>query len=132
MSRAMFPNQYKMSSQYQSYHFCFIWKRNTLLSVGTNNVEQENGRVIFFANKFKVPEMKRFPYIHAEIDAISKLWGRHHIDSSLKTVVIRINKDYDIRNSKPCDRCNSVLNQLGLTKKLWHSTDKQIVKWKNS
>lgn len=127
MAEAMFPAEYDNRDGYQSFHFCFIWKRNKLLSVGVNDVNRENGRVLTFAQKFNVPVL--WPYMHAEINAISKLWGRHIIDQSLKTVVIRINKHFHLKNSKPCENCMPIMEKLGMTNKLWYSTNHGIVRF---
>ena len=128
IAESMFPSEYDRREGYQAFHFCFIWKRNKLISTGTNNPNRENGRVVLFAQKFNVPDMIKWPYMHAEIDAISKLWGRYHINSSLKTVVLRINNRMQLKPSMPCNRCMPVLSGLGLDKRLWYSDNKKVVK----
>ena len=62
------------------------------------------------------------PYLHAETDLISKLWGKYYIDSGMKMVVVRLNKRGQLRCSKPCDRCSQIIEALGITK-IWWSID---------
>lgn len=126
IAKAMFPAEYDSRQGYQAFHFCFIWKRTNLLSVGVNDVDRMNGRMVTFAQKFNVPVL--WPYMHAEIDAVAKLWGRYHVDHSLKVVVLRLNKELKLRDSRPCKICMPILSQLGLTNKLWYSVNNKIVR----
>ena len=63
------------------------------------------------------------PYLHAETDLISRLWGKYYIDSSLSIVIIRLNKRGEIRNSKPCAKCSKILDSLGINKVYWSTDD---------
>ena len=127
IAQSCFKQEYDSRSGYQTFHFAFIWKRSCLLSIGKNNLNNENPKALMFAEKFNVPDLVQWPYMHAEIDAVSKLWGKYHIDRSLKMVVIRLNRDFLLRNSKPCSKCQMILHPLGLTKRMWHSTNNGVI-----
>lgn len=96
-------------------HFAFIFVRNKLLSIGQNNMESTSGFTYQIGKRFNVEHNKEFPYIHAEIDAISRLWGKTHIGPRMSLVSLRLNKYGEYRRSKPCVNCTKVLDSLGLT-----------------
>lgn len=102
------------------FHFAFGFKKNKLLAIGQNNPEKTHTQALLLAKRFNT-ELEH-PYLHAETDLISRLWGKHYIDSSLKVVVVRLNKRGQLRCSKPCDKCSQILEALGITK-LWWSED---------
>jgi hypothetical protein len=102
------------------FHFAFGYNKNKLLAIGQNNPEKTHTQALMLSKRFSVD--LEHPYLHAETDLISRLWGRHYIDNSLKMVIIRLNKRGQLRCSKPCDRCNQIMKGLGLTK-IWWSID---------
>lgn len=102
------------------FHFAFGYKKNKLLAIGQNNPEKTHTQALLLAKRFNGDT--DHPYLHAETDLISRLWGKHYIDNSLKMVVIRLNKRGELRCSKPCDQCKHIITALGITK-LWWSTD---------
>jgi len=102
------------------FHFAFGYKKNKLLAIGQNNPEKTHTQAFILAKRFN--NDTNHPYLHAETDLISRLWGRYYIDSSLKVVVIRLNKRGELRFSKPCDQCNNILSALEINK-IWWSTD---------
>jgi len=77
----------------------------------------ESARVLKFKRRFKTNQ--EFLYMHAELDAVSRLWGRTHIDGDLLFVVLRMNRHRLIGDSKPCSFCESVLDSLGINKVYW-------------
>jgi len=99
------------------FHFAFAYKKNNLLAIGQNNPNKTHTSAYRIAKKFKINE--RYPYLHAETDLISRLWGKYYIDSSLKIVVVRLNKNGDLRNSKPCSKCQKILNALDIKQVYW-------------
>lgn len=119
IARSLFEATYDNSNRYQTFHFCFAWNKNRLLAIGQNRVDVPSPKVIYFANKFKSSHNKKFPYPHAEIDCISRLWGRFYIDNSVKIVVLRLNSHGQLQNSKPCKNCMTVLEPLGV--RVWYS-----------
>lgn len=102
------------------FHFAFGYKKNKLLAIGQNNPEKTHTQALILAKRFN--RDTDHPYLHAETDLISRLWGKYYIDNNLKVVVVRLNKRGELRCSKPCDQCDYILNALGITK-IWWSTD---------
>lgn len=102
------------------FHFAFGFKKHKLLAIGQNNPEKTHTQALVLAKRFNTD--LDHPYLHAETDLISRLWGKYYIDSSLKIVVVRLNKRGELRCSKPCDKCDQVLKALGITK-IWWSED---------
>ena len=101
------------------YHFAYVYKKNRLLSIGQNYPRYPNNKVFSFAKRFGIKDWLSHPFVHAELDAISKLWGKYHIDSSLKFVVLRFNRFGQIKNSKPCSNCKKILNALDVVEVYW-------------
>lgn len=102
------------------FHFAFGFKKNKLLAIGQNNPEKTHPQALILAKRFNTS--LEHPYLHAETDLISRLWGKHYIDSSLKVVVVRLNKHGKLRCSKPCEKCEQILKALDITK-VWWSED---------
>lgn len=99
------------------FHFAFGYKKNKLLAIGQNNPEKTHTQALLLARRFNTD--LEYPYFHAETDLISRLWGKHYIDNNLKMVIIRLNKHGKMRCSKPCERCEQIINGLGITKVWW-------------
>lgn len=108
------------------WHYAFGYKRNKLLAIGQNNMKMCPDHIsLKFARKFDTDT--KFPNRHAEIDLISKMWGKIYIDSSIKIIVIRLNKYLELQNSRPCPRCLKIIQALGVTR-IYHSTsDSNII-----
>jgi deoxycytidylate deaminase len=126
LATQLFPAAYNARGSYQSFHFAFLYKRNTLISIGQNDTQQESAKAKKFANKFRVEKTKKYPYIHSEIDAISKVWGKQYIDNSYSMVIIRLNKSLDLQMNKPCQSCTKVLKALGLSKVWWSDKEGNV------
>lgn len=111
--------------------FCFIYDGKRLLSIGQNEMETKNAKALYFGKRYKIPHLIEFPFIHAEIDAIGKLWGKHHITGTEKVVVVRLKKSGTTAKerkiiipalAKPCDSCYNVLQPIGL-RRVWWTTE---------
>lgn len=100
----------KTSTDFQ--HFAFIYRKNKLLSIGQNDPTSTNAKSRKLAKRFGAKKPLVYPYIHAEIDVISKLWGRLYIDKIFTLVSIRLNRHGELRISKPCKDCQIVLSSL--------------------
>jgi hypothetical protein len=107
------------------FHFAFGYKKNKLLAIGQNNPEKTHTQALFLSQRFNIDN--DYPYLHAETDLISRLWGKHYIDNSLKMVIVRLNKHGQLRCSKPCDKCEQIINALDI-KKVWWSIDNGFYK----
>ena len=82
------------------FHFAFGYRGNKLLAIGQNQPDKTNPKAFKIAQKFNL--QNNYPYLHAETDLISRLWNDYRIDSNLTMVIIRLNKNGELRNSKPC------------------------------
>lgn len=118
---------YPLSSERFS-HFCFLFDKNRLLAVGKNNTKQENYKAKYFGVKFGAEHFVKYPYIHAEISAIGKLWGRQQITGKEKCVIIRVGKT-GLLDSYPCFNCKTVLSALGFSS-VWHSISGDVIESK--
>lgn len=102
------------------FHFAFGFKRNKLLAIGQNSPEKTHTKALVLSKRFNTD--LEYPHFHAETDLISRLWGKYYIDSSLKLVIIRLNKHGQLRCSQPCERCSTIIRSLGINK-IWWSVD---------
>jgi len=109
------------NSKNKFFHFAFGFKKNKLLAIGQNNPEKTHPQAFILAKRFNTDT--EHPYLHAETDLISRLWGKHYIDNTLRMVVIRLNKHGYLRCSKPCDQCTQILEALDITKIWWSDND---------
>lgn len=110
------------NSRNKFFHFAFGYDKNKLIGMGQNNPEKVNAKALKLAKKFNIDSYQEFPYLHAETDLISRLWGKHYIDNSLKIIIVRLNKRGELRNSCPCEKCNKIMSALNITEIYW-STD---------
>jgi cytidine deaminase len=105
------------NSRNKFFHFAYAYRKNKLLAIGQNNPDKTHTQAFRIANRFNTDS--KYPYLHAETDLISRIWGKHYIDSSLKIVLVRLNKHGELRNSKPCIKCQQILNALEIDKVYW-------------
>ena len=125
LALSLFPEAYSEKRGYRTFHFAFGWKKNKLLAIGQNYPDKPSGKALRFPRMFKTPHTIAYPYLHAEIDVVSRLWGKVYIDNNIKIVVIRLNRTGQLQNSKPCKSCKTVLDALGV-EDIWWSTNKGI------
>lgn len=97
----------------------YLYSGRQLLAIGQNSMTVTSNKAFYFGNRFNVKKFKDYPYPHAEIDAISKLWGKYKITSKDKLVVVRLNKNGNPVLAKPCDNCKIILNALSIKKIFW-------------
>lgn len=105
------------STKNKFFHFAFGYHRSRLLAIGQNNPEKTHTQAFKLAKRFKTDT--QYPYLHAETDLISRLWGKVYIDSNLKMVIVRLNKHGQLRDSKPCSKCSAIISALGIEKVYW-------------
>lgn len=107
-------------------HFAFGFERNKLLAIGQNRYEY-SADVLRIARRFNDRYRLAIPTKHAEIDLLSKMWGKYYIDKRIKIVVLRLSKRGRLINSKPCKSCQYILDAIGVTK-IWYSrSDGEVV-----
>lgn len=121
ISLSLLPKAKKeRQSKNKFFHFAFGFRKNKLLAIGQNHPDKTHTQAFILSKRFNTD--LEHPYLHAETDLISRLWGKYYIDSNLKMVIIRLNKHGKLRCSKPCEKCEQIINGLGITK-LWWSMD---------
>lgn len=104
-----------------SLHFTFILRRNTILSVGYNNIRKTS------------PVAKKYGYeygfIHSEFDAIRRfpLSPEHLSDCYL--INIRANKSGQIRNSEPCRICSTFILPFNFKGIYYSVSNNEYEKW---
>ena len=127
ISESLFPEIYDSTKKYRTFHFSFAWKKNKLISIGINNPFMVNSKALKFAQRFNTKKQIKYPYLHAEIDMISRVWGKTRIDGSIKVVVLRLNSAGQLKNSKPCRSCASILEALDVDNIWWSDSVGNIV-----
>ena len=120
IAETILPKIYPTRKRNKIFHFAFGYKKNKLLAMVQNNPEQPSMKALRLSKKFQTN--LKYPYLHAEADLVSRLWGKHYIDNSLKVVVVRLNRHGELRQSKPCKRCDKILKALDVNK-VWWSTE---------
>lgn len=123
----LFPGVYaskkRIHPKKRVFHFAFAFTGRRLLAIGQNEQFKPNCKVFKFAQKFNIKHWKEFPFYHAELDVISRLWGKYYVDSYIKLVVLRLNKYAEICDSKPCHNCTILLQALNVQDVWWSKKD---------
>lgn len=118
MSLSLLPKAMQArNTKNKFFHFAFCFQKNKLLAIGQNNPEKTHTQAMLLSKKFGITN--RYPYHHAETDALAKIWNKHYINNNVSLVIIRLNKHGQLRNSKPCTRCNKIIKSLGINKVYW-------------
>lgn len=108
LAKAMRPIYQKT----RCFHVCFLMQKNKFISIGWN-VDRTH------------PILKKHPYgegtnsTHAEVSAIIK--GKNIKFDKCDLIVIRIDNNGNVANSKPCQGCLALI-QATYIKDVWHST----------
>jgi len=124
--REIAPARFSVLEGENFIHGAFLFKRNRLVSMGLNDPTRIRAEAFHFGIKFNIEKFKKFSFLHSEVDAVRKCWGKIHIDSSYSIVSLRINKKLELKNSKPCCHCNIMLKALGLDRVWWSNDDGDI------
>lgn len=128
ISNTLLPKVIKSRERNKFFHFAFIYQNNKLISIGQNNPEKTHPKAKKISERFRV-ELE-YNYLHAEMDAISKIWHRYYIDNNMSLIVIRLNRHGKIKNSKPCRYCDKIISCLSF-RDVWWSTNTHIVSENN-
>lgn len=118
LAEELFPKVHKEKTNNVNFHFAFGYCRTKLIGIGINDYTLNN-KARKIGERFNIDHIKKWSYLHAETDLISRLFGRYHIDSSLKIVVIRLNRFNQLQMSKPCKSCTEVLKALNVSDVYW-------------
>jgi|APGre2960657505_1045072.scaffolds.fasta_scaffold30645_2 deoxycytidylate deaminase len=100
------------------FHITTAFDKNRLIAIGANNYNKTHPRAYLFRKKEAEADYK--PSIHSELSAILKLGKEDCSDFSFFNV--RIDKNGEINNSRPCSGCIGLMEQTGF-KKLFYSTN---------
>lgn len=119
IAQQLFPQDYLNRKKYRVYHYSFGFIGRKLVGIGFNRPEMPNAKALYFGKRFGVEQFKEFSYLHSEIDLISRLWGKLHVDGDLAIYSVRLNKFGVQQNSKPCKNCQLILDALGITEIFW-------------
>ena len=123
----LFPQRYENATSHKAFHFAFLWKKNRLISIGQNCADKPCAKALYFAKRFKTKHRIKYPYIHAEINALQKDWGREQIDNSFSLVSLRVSRGCVLRNAKPCRDCQTVLSAIGVDDIWWSDKNGDIL-----
>ena len=104
----------KRSRRQQQDIMAFAYdKRGKLLSVGKNSYVKTHPLQARYSKKVGLPNKV---YLHAELDCLLKAKGQ----PIHKVVVLRIGKNGQPANAKPCPSCSLALQDFGV-KRIEHS-----------
>lgn len=115
----------------KSFHTTFIFNKNRILSIGTNNYNKEHP----YHKMGKYCGYKQNPSqyhacLHSEISALLRLGEE---DCSRYTFVnIRIDNNNKTSIAKPCPNCQRILNQVGYKKIIYSNSENgfdEILGW---
>lgn len=115
----------------KSFHTTFIFNKNRILSIGTNNYNKEHPyhRMGKYHGYKKNPSQYH-PCLHSEISALLRLGEE---DCSRYTFVnIRIDNNNKVSIAKPCPNCQRVLDQVGYKKIIYSESENtfaEILRW---
>tara|TARA_Y100000296_G_C5010598_1_gene174893 strand:+ start:74 stop:499 length:426 start_codon:yes stop_codon:yes gene_type:complete len=124
----LFPDAYSKRKKHQPFHFAFLFKKNRLVSIGQNNTTKESAKALYFAQRYNLKQQKKYPFIHAEIDAVSKAFGKIYVDNSFSIVSLRVSQGFILKNANPCKACSSVMKALNIDCVYYSDARGKIVK----
>lgn len=102
----------KMASNSTIYykHAAALISGNMIYSAGINK----------FIKQSKIPSLRKT--IHAEINVFENFPKKNIKGLVLDILVIRINKNHILKNSRPCNQCIEKLQKIGI-RKVYYSDD---------
>lgn len=95
-------------------HFSFITYKNSIISTGWNNSLKTHPLAYKFGYEF--------PFLHSELDSITKLQESVKILKNCNIVNIRLGKFDNILLSRPCKNCQKLLISFGF-KEIYYSNE---------
>lgn len=116
-------NVWKPHPKIRQYHYAAAFSGNKMIEFAGNDPINVNAKAYRMGEKFNIQTFKEHPYLHSESHLISKLLHRYNtICSNWAIVVLRINREGRILLSKPCKKCQKILDALEL-KNVYYSID---------
>ena len=96
-------------------HAAALISGNTIHSFGANK----------FIKEIKINDQIYYKTIHAEIMVFNKLPKKRV--RGMDILVIRINKNFALKNSRPCAQCIDKLNKMGIRRVFYSNDEGNIV-----
>lgn len=97
-------------------HAAALIAGDTIYSSGTNK----------FVKEIKINDQIYYRTMHAEITVFEKLPKKKF--RGMDILVIRINKNLALRNSRPCNHCIDKLSKMGI-RKVYYSNESGNIVW---
>ena len=97
-------------------HAAALMSGDTIYSSGANK----------FVKEIKLNDQTYYKTMHAEITVFEKLPKKKV--RGMDILVIRINKNLALRNSRPCNQCIEKLSKLGI-RKVYYSNEEGNIVW---
>lgn len=105
------------------YHYAAAFDGNKMIEFAWNNPITFDAKAFRIGQRFNIKTFKEYPYLHAESHLVSKLLHRYNtIRTNWSVVVLRINRDGRILLSRPCKKCQKILDAVELTD-VYYSTN---------
>lgn len=92
-------------SNFKHKHGCVIFKGSKIIASGYNEIR--------YCNELNKKYRKWINSLHAEQKTI--LFSQAPV-KRCSLLVVRINNNYDLMESKPCNMCQSLIQDVGITK----------------
>jgi deoxycytidylate deaminase len=103
-----------LNSALSNKHAACLFRGGEMMSFGVNkyfNVKVKNQNILLG--------------VHAEVDALSNINPK--IVKGMDILIIRCNKNLKLQNSRPCNTCIKKLQQKGIRKAYYSTSDETIV-----
>jgi deoxycytidylate deaminase len=103
-----------LNSALSNKHAACLFRGDEMMSFGVNkyfNVKVKNQNILLG--------------VHAEVDALSNI--NQKIIKGMDILIIRCNKNFKLQNSRPCNTCIKKLQQKGIRKAYYSTSDETIV-----
>lgn len=97
------------------FHLSFIWYKNRLVSVGQNTIKTHTHHKFNPKINTEGENVSEFKKTCSEFNSLNKIRRLTNIPFSKCTLInIRINRNGQLSNSRPCVSCDSLLNYLNI------------------
>jgi len=106
--------EFPLKEKVRCNHVAGIWLDNRLAAIGRNRKKSHPLQARFSDRPQRI-------YLHAEIDAIVEFLTKFHISNFARAemIVIRLDADNNLVNSKPCLGCQKALITFGFKDVEW-------------
>jgi len=100
-------------------HYTFVVQDNKIIEWGRNN---KGMPAIHYGYHDRICDPNYGPKTHSEIDAYKKAKGLLNKSKKFEIINVRLNRNGDLRESKPCQCCYNIMRDLGCNK-FYYSCD---------